>query len=93
MSLLSRLEAKELVLLLDGDEAGRKAVERLAGHHVEVPRLGVHRRRRPGGELDDLEEDLFGYGVLLVAPDAASFPNQLGVFHRSAFRRDCAGKD
>jgi DNA primase len=31
MSLLSRLEAKELVLLLDGDEAGRKAVERLAG--------------------------------------------------------------
>jgi DNA primase len=31
MGLLSRLEAKELVLLLDGDEAGRKAVERLAG--------------------------------------------------------------
>ena len=31
MALLSRLEAKELVLLLDGDEAGRKAVERLAG--------------------------------------------------------------
>ncbi len=31
MTLLSRLEAKELVLLLDGDEAGRKAVERLAG--------------------------------------------------------------
>lgn len=31
LSLLQRLEAKELVLLLDGDEAGRKAVERLAG--------------------------------------------------------------
>ncbi|MGA9525530.1 MAG: DNA primase, partial [Myxococcaceae bacterium] len=31
MSLLSRHEAKELVLLLDGDDAGRKAVERLAG--------------------------------------------------------------
>ncbi|MER2560913.1 MAG: DNA primase [Myxococcaceae bacterium] len=31
MALLSRLEAKELVLLLDGDDAGRKAVERLAG--------------------------------------------------------------
>lgn len=31
MALLSRCEAKELVLLLDGDEAGRKAVERLAG--------------------------------------------------------------
>ncbi|HEX4621335.1 MAG TPA: DNA primase, partial [Myxococcaceae bacterium] len=31
LSLLSRSEAKELVLLLDGDEAGRKAVERLAG--------------------------------------------------------------
>jgi DNA primase len=31
MTLLSRLEGKELVLLLDGDEAGRKAVERLAG--------------------------------------------------------------
>jgi DNA primase len=31
LSLLSRNEAKELVLLLDGDEAGRKAVERLAG--------------------------------------------------------------
>lgn len=31
MALLQRLEAKELVLLLDGDEAGRKAVERLAG--------------------------------------------------------------
>lgn len=31
MTLLARLEAKELVLLLDGDEAGRKAVERLAG--------------------------------------------------------------
>ncbi|MCA2979719.1 MAG: DNA primase [Myxococcaceae bacterium] len=31
LGLLSRLEAKELVLLLDGDEAGRKAVERLAG--------------------------------------------------------------
>src|SRR5262249_39600661 len=28
---LSRAEAKELVLLLDGDEAGRSAVERLAG--------------------------------------------------------------
>jgi DNA primase len=31
LGLLSRGEAKELVLLLDGDEAGRKAVERLAG--------------------------------------------------------------
>lgn len=31
LTLLARLEAKELVLLLDGDEAGRKAVERLAG--------------------------------------------------------------
>lgn len=31
LALLQRLEAKELVLLLDGDEAGRKAVERLAG--------------------------------------------------------------
>lgn len=31
MALLSRCDAKELVLLLDGDEAGRKAVERLAG--------------------------------------------------------------
>lgn len=31
MTVLSRLEAKELVLLLDGDDAGRKAVERLAG--------------------------------------------------------------
>ena len=30
-ALLARAEAKELVLLLDGDEAGRKAVERLAG--------------------------------------------------------------
>jgi len=31
LQLLQRLEARELVLLLDGDEAGRKAVERLAG--------------------------------------------------------------
>ncbi len=31
LTALSRAEAKELVLLLDGDEAGRKAVERLAG--------------------------------------------------------------
>lgn len=31
LALLHRMEAKELVLLLDGDEAGRKAVERLAG--------------------------------------------------------------
>lgn len=31
LTLLSRSEAKELTLLLDGDEAGRKAVERLAG--------------------------------------------------------------
>lgn len=31
LALLHRLEAKDLVLLLDGDEAGRKAVERLAG--------------------------------------------------------------
>ncbi len=31
LGLLARAEAKELVLLLDGDEAGRKAVERLAG--------------------------------------------------------------
>ncbi len=31
LALLTRAEAKELVLLLDGDEAGRKAVERLAG--------------------------------------------------------------
>lgn len=31
MALLTRGDAKELVLLLDGDEAGRKAVERLAG--------------------------------------------------------------
>lgn len=31
LGLLGRLEARELVLLLDGDEAGRKAVERLAG--------------------------------------------------------------
>lgn len=31
MSVLSRADAKELVLLLDGDAAGRNAVERLAG--------------------------------------------------------------
>jgi DNA primase len=31
LKLLQRAEAKELFLLLDGDEAGRKAVERLAG--------------------------------------------------------------
>jgi len=31
LNLLHKLEAKELVLLLDGDDAGRKAVERLAG--------------------------------------------------------------
>ena len=31
LDLLRRLEAKEVVLLLDGDDAGRKAVERLAG--------------------------------------------------------------
>lgn len=31
LALLHRLEAKELILLLDGDDAGRKAVERLAG--------------------------------------------------------------
>jgi DNA primase len=31
MGVLTRAEAKELVLLLDGDDAGRKAVERLAG--------------------------------------------------------------
>lgn len=31
LNLLNRLEAKELVLLLDGDAAGRNAVERLAG--------------------------------------------------------------
>ncbi|MFZ5471387.1 MAG: DNA primase [Myxococcota bacterium] len=31
LGVLSRAEAKELVLLLDGDDAGRKAVERLAG--------------------------------------------------------------
>ena len=31
LSALQRAEAKELVLLLDGDEAGRAAVERLAG--------------------------------------------------------------
>ncbi len=31
LALLKRCEAQELVLLLDGDEAGRKAVERLAG--------------------------------------------------------------
>lgn len=31
LTLLTRMEAKELVLLLDGDDAGRKAVERLAG--------------------------------------------------------------
>lgn len=31
LTALSRAEAKELILLLDGDEAGRKAVERLAG--------------------------------------------------------------
>jgi DNA primase len=31
LTLLHRLEAKELVLLLDGDKAGRAAVERLAG--------------------------------------------------------------
>ncbi len=31
LTLLQRAEAKELVLLLDGDDAGRKAIERLAG--------------------------------------------------------------
>ncbi len=31
LALLAKLEAKELVLLLDGDAAGKKAVERLAG--------------------------------------------------------------
>lgn len=36
MAALARAEARELVLLLDGDDAGRKAVERLAGSILAV---------------------------------------------------------
>jgi len=52
LALLARSEAKELLLLLDGDEAGRKAVERLAGPLLAAgaaTRVGI----LPAGEDPD----------------------------------------
>ena len=53
LALLHRLEAKELVLLLDGDEAGRKAVERLAPDDARGRRGPRGSRCCPEGEDPD----------------------------------------
>ncbi len=57
-------------------------LERSAGHHVEVPWLGVHRRRRTLGEVDDLGQKLARDGIGLVAPSAAAIGDQCFEIHR-----------
>jgi hypothetical protein len=47
-----------------------------AGHDVEEPWLGVHRRRRALGDLDNVVNDVLGHRVGLIATNAAAFVNQ-----------------
>lgn len=58
MAVLSRAEAKELVLLLDGDAAGRAAVERLAG-----PILAVGAQAKVASLPDGEDPDTFARKV------------------------------
>ena len=58
MAVLSRAEAKELVLLLDGDSAGRAAVERLAG-----PILAVGAQAKVASLPDGEDPDTFARKV------------------------------
>jgi DNA primase len=70
LALLARSEAKELVLLLDGDEAGRKAVERLAGSLLAAgaaTRVGL----LPSGEDPDTFARKAGSGGVRALLDAA----------------------
>jgi DNA primase len=77
LSLLARSEAKELMLLLDGDEAGRKAVERLAG-----PLLAAGRPTRVGLLPQGEDPDTFARkagpeGVLALLAQARGLTDHL----------------
>ena len=78
LGLLGRLEAKELVLLLDGDNAGRNAVERLAGALLAG---GVNSRVAvlPEGERRSQIVNLIDLGpTMLEALGAPALPNAQG---------------
>src|SRR5690606_37275647 len=47
-------------------------LQRLAGHHVQVPGLGVVGRRRPRGDRDDLGDQLPRHRVGAIPADAAA---------------------
>ena len=60
---------------------GQHAIEWLAADHIEMPGLGVHRRRRTGGETNDLGDELAVYGFRLETADAAASEHDVIVIH------------
>jgi S1-C subfamily serine protease len=56
-------------------------VKRFAGDHVEMPRLGVHRRRSTHRQGEDFLDQRPRNGIGLVAADAAATENDIIVLH------------
>ena len=62
--------------------AGADAVQRLAGDDVEIPGLGVHRRRRAHRQADDFLDQRLRHRIGLVAADAPATEDDVIKLHR-----------
>ena len=77
LSVLSRAEAKELVLLLDGDDAGRKAVEQLAGPILAQGGAAKVALLPQGEDPDDYARKVGQEGVEKLVRDARTLTEHL----------------
>jgi hypothetical protein len=67
-------------------------VERFAGDDVEIPRLGIHRRRRAHSETDDFFDQRPWHRIRLIPANTAAAHDNVVKQHNGSFnRRVCIG--
>jgi hypothetical protein len=62
-------------------------IQRFAGDDVEIPGLGVHRRRRAHRQTDDFLDKRLGYWIGFVTADAPATEDNVIKLHLSGILR------
>jgi hypothetical protein len=66
----------------------RDPIQRFAGDDVEIPGLGIHRRRSAHRQTDDFLDQRPGYGIGLVTADASATEDNVIKPHLSGIPVD-----
>src|SRR5882762_11033403 len=61
--------------------AGADPIQRFAGDNVEIPGLGVHRRRRAHRQTNDFRNERLGYWIRFVTADTPATENNVIKLH------------